>query len=253
VIEMNVSASRPVADAADEVVRSVLDPEMPYVTLGDLGVVGAVTADEDTGSVHVWLLPTFLGCPATEVIRQDVEAVLIAQGWTAVSVELRFDPPWTPDRITAQGRAKLAAEGIAPPAGSTRGASGPVSVSLGQRWAGAGEDGGRDRNASVRCPQCGAQGTELLSAFGAAPCQELRRCVVCREPFPAIKSDRGVVAGSASGSRAGSAAYAADAAWGKAEEVCAAVSCAGRRQRSQAKVIGPRARPPLPGRSEAAR
>jgi ring-1,2-phenylacetyl-CoA epoxidase subunit PaaD len=186
VIAMNVS----VANAA-EIVRSVQDPEMPYVTLGDLGVVGAVTADQDSKSVHVWLMPTYIGCPATEVIRQDVEAALIAEGWHAVAVELRFDPPWTPDRITAQGRAKLAAEGIAPPtggahAGGTRSASGPVSVSLGRRWTGPGEDG----DVSVRCPQCGAPQTELLSAFGPAPCQELRRCVSCREPFPAIKAAR---------------------------------------------------------------
>jgi len=238
---------------AVEAVRSVPDPEMPYVTLGDLGVVGAVTADEDAKSVHVWLLPTFLGCPATEVIRQDVEAALTAQGWTAVSVELRFDPPWTPDRITSQGRAKLAAEGIAPPTGGPRGASGPVSVTLGRRSNGPAEDDGTDGDAGVRCPQCGAPQTELLSAFGAAPCQELRRCVSCREPFPAIKSDRGVVAGSASGSRADCAAYAADAAWGKAEEGGALVLGVDRRERSQAEVIGPRARPLLPGRSEAAR
>ena len=198
VMKMNVSTSRSVVGAV-EAVRSVPDPEMPYVTLGDLGVVGAVIADEDAGSVHVWLMPTFLGCPATEVIRQDVEATLTAQGWDAVTVELRFDPPWTPDRITAQGRAKLAAEGIAPPVGAKRSmTAGPVSVSIGHRGGDLGEGGGEDAglddgldgDAGVRCPQCGAPGTELLSAFGAAPCQELRRCVSCREPFPAIKSSR---------------------------------------------------------------
>ncbi len=165
---------------------------MPYVTLGDLGVVGAVSADEDAGSVHVWLMPTFIGCPATEVIQKDVEAALTAQGWDSVTVELRFDPPWTPDRITAQGRAKLAAEGIAPPTGGKRStAVGPVSVSLGHRWSDAGENAGDD--AAVRCPQCGAPNTELLSAFGPAPCQELRRCVSCREPFPAIKNSRSLL------------------------------------------------------------
>jgi ring-1,2-phenylacetyl-CoA epoxidase subunit PaaD len=169
---------------------------MPYVTLGDLGVVGAVTADQDSKSVHVWLMPTFLGCPATEVIRQDVEAALIADGWRAVAVELRFDPPWTPDRITAEGRAKLAAEGIAPPSGGRRSASGPVSVSLGSVSPGSVSLGRRltdpatDSEISVPCPQCGAPRTELLSAFGPAPCQELRRCPSCREPFPAIKAGR---------------------------------------------------------------
>ena len=179
---------------------------MPYVTLGDLGVVGAVTADQDANSVHVWLMPTFLGCPATEVIRQDVEAALLAEGWRAVVVKLRFDPPWTPDRITAEGRSKLAAEGIAPPSGRRHGASGPVSVSLGPVSLGSGSpvpvslgsispgrrltDPAVDGEPGVSCPQCGAPQTELLSAFGPAPCQELRRCPSCREPFPAIKAGR---------------------------------------------------------------
>ena len=191
------------AARAVQTVRAIPDPEMPYVTLGDLGVVGAVTVGEDeqgVRSVHVWLSPTFLGCPATEVISRDVEAALTAEGWESVTVELRFDPPWTPDRITSQGRAKLAAEGIAPPVGGKRGGSGAVSVSLGRRWSdgadtGAGiGDSGDGADISVRCPQCGAAGTELLSAFGAAPCQELRRCTSCREPFPAIKSGHAAAA-----------------------------------------------------------
>jgi ring-1,2-phenylacetyl-CoA epoxidase subunit PaaD len=182
VIAMSASAT-----AAAELVRAVPDPEMPYVTLGDLGVVGDVTVPEGGGSVHVQLTPTYLGCPATEAIRQDVEAALIAAGYAAVAVELRFDPPWTPDRITPDGRAKLAAEGIAPPTGRsgapTRGqnaSAGPVFVSL----------GGMRADRAVPCPHCGAAETDLLSAFGAAPCQELRRCPACLEPFPAIKAAR---------------------------------------------------------------
>lgn len=182
--------------AAQEVVSAVPDPEMPYITLGDLGVVGAVRVDEYARSVHVELTPTYLGCPATEVIQQDVKAALLDAGWRSVAIELRFDPPWTPDRITRQGRAKLAAEGIAPPTGRTglkgtglkgtvskgtvsKGTdSGPVFVTLGPP------------PAAVRCPHCGAPQTDLLSAFGPAPCQELRRCASCREPFPAIKRAR---------------------------------------------------------------
>jgi ring-1,2-phenylacetyl-CoA epoxidase subunit PaaD len=114
------------------------------------------------------------------VIRKDVEAALDAEGWRSVTVELRFDPPWTPARITAEGRAKLAAEGVAPP-GSHRhqnaGVSGPVFVELSAPRPG------------VRCPNCGAPDTRLLSAFGPAPCQELRRCAACGEPFPAMKAD----------------------------------------------------------------
>ncbi len=166
---------------ARDIVSAVPDPEMPYVTLGDLGVVGAVRAYDDARSVHVELTPTYLGCPATEVIQQDVKAALLDAGWRSVVIELRFDPPWTPDRITSQGREKLAMEGIAPPAGrgGTKGADrGAVFVEL------------RRGPVDVRCPHCGAAQTELLSAFGPAPCQELRRCVACREPFPAIKPAR---------------------------------------------------------------
>lgn len=160
--------------SALEIVSAVPDPEMPYVTLGDLGVVGAVDGDEDTRSVRVELTPTYLGCPATEVIQQDVKAALLEAGWRTVAIELRFDPPWSPERITPQGRERLAAEGIAPPTGR-----GPVFVALGRA------------PADVRCPHCGAVQTELLSAFGPAPCQELRRCTACREPFPAIKAAHG--------------------------------------------------------------
>ena len=163
---------------ARDIVSAVPDPEMPYVTLGDLGVVGAVREDDDARSVHVELTPTYLGCPATEVIQQDVKAALLDAGWRSVAIELRFDPPWTPDRITSRGREKLAMEGIAPPTGRGRSKgtdSGAVFVTIGRA------------PAEVPCPRCGAAQTDLISAFGPAPCQELRRCASCREPFPAIK------------------------------------------------------------------
>jgi ring-1,2-phenylacetyl-CoA epoxidase subunit PaaD len=177
------SRGKDVATAA-RVVSAVPDPEMPYLTLGDLGVVREVSTDSPD-SVRVLLTPTYLGCPATEAIRGDVAAALRDAGWPRVAVEYRFDPPWTPDRITLEGRRKLAAEGIAPP-GSSRPAAavsvgpvsvGPVSVEL-------------SVPTRVLCPRCGAEETLLLSAFGAAPCQELRRCPACGEPFPAIKAAR---------------------------------------------------------------
>jgi len=177
---MNGHVTRSRAEQAEHVVRAVPDPEMPYITLGDLGVVSAVTVDADASSAQVTLLPTFLGCPATEVIRADVESALMAEGWDSVTVELRFDPPWTPDRITARGRAKLAEAGVAPTeTGGPRSGgpgSGPVFVELGAPRSG------------VPCPNCGARETRLLSAFGPAPCQELRRCASCAEPFPAMKA-----------------------------------------------------------------
>jgi len=163
---------------AVDIVRAVPDPEMPYLTLGDLGVVGEVTADAPD-SVHVRLTPTYLGCPATEVIARDVESALRGAGWRHVAVEYRFDPPWTPDRITPEGRRKLAAEGVAPPPART---GGPVLVQLTARPSAT--------PTRVTCPRCGAEETLLLSAFGATPCQELRRCGSCAEPFPAIKAAR---------------------------------------------------------------
>ncbi len=165
---------------AHSIVSAIPDPELPYLTLGDLGIV-AVHEDEPAGSVRVELTPTYLGCPATETIQRDVRTALLRAGRRSVTVVLRFDPPWTPERITARGRAKLAAEGVAPPgpARPAGRAAGPVFVEL-----------GRSRS-DVCCPRCGAPRTERLSAFGPAPCQELRRCTACLEPFPAIKPSPG--------------------------------------------------------------
>jgi ring-1,2-phenylacetyl-CoA epoxidase subunit PaaD len=163
-------------DRARRVVEGVPDPELPFVTLGDLGIVGEVTLDgsaaDDGRSVRVRLTPTYLGCPALEVIERDVVAALRADRWPAVSVEWSLTPPWTTDLITGAGREKLAAAGIAPPTGHAPagGPSGPIPVALG-----------------VRCPQCGSPETAVLSRFGASPCQELRRCARCAEPFPAIR------------------------------------------------------------------
>ena len=177
---MTVHEQRSSERTAVDVVRAVPDPEMPYLTLGDLGVVGEVTADAPD-RVHVRLTPTYLGCPATEVIARDVEAALREAGWPAVTVEYRFDPPWTPDRITEEGRRKLAAEGVAPPGRNSR-PDGPVFVALSPSLPAA--------DVAVDCPRCGARETRLLSPFGATPCQELRRCPACGEPFPAIKAAR---------------------------------------------------------------
>lgn len=175
-INMTVPDQRDIERTAVDVVRAVPDPEMPYLTLGDLGVVGEVTAGSPD-RVHVQLTPTYLGCPATEVIARDVEAALRGAGWPAVTVEYRFDPPWTPDRITEEGRRKLAAEGVAPPSRTRPDA--PVFVAL-----------SRSAPRAVDCPHCGAGETRLLSPFGSTPCQELRRCPACGEPFPAIKAAR---------------------------------------------------------------
>lgn len=161
--------------AAREIVRSLPDPEMPWVTLGDLGVVRTVRGGA-SGPVRVELTPTYLGCPAIEVMREDVAKALTDAGYLVESVGLRLDPPWTSAAITEEGRRKLEAAGIAPPAHlnlSSDSAAKPAATPVGL---------------GVRCPNCGSIETALLSRFGASPCQELRRCSACAEPFPAVRA-----------------------------------------------------------------
>jgi ring-1,2-phenylacetyl-CoA epoxidase subunit PaaD len=168
-----------------ELVDEVPDPEMPWVTLGDLGVVRSVDVIAPA-AVRVVLTPTYLGCPATEAIRQDVATSLRAAGWRDVQVELTFTPAWTPEMITARGRARLTAAGIAPPPGRAPAAPGESAASSGSS-----DRPGRrvvEVELAVRCPRCGSTDNRVLSRFGASPCQELRRCAGCREPFPAVRA-----------------------------------------------------------------
>lgn len=168
---------------AREIVCALPDPEMPWVTLGDLGVVRAVHGGA-SGSVRVELTPTYLGCPAIEAMRSDAADALVAAGYRVESVDLRLDPPWTPAAITEEGRRKLEAAGIAPPA----------HVNMNTDIATATSAHAPSKHAAtpvslgVRCPNCGSIETALLSRFGASPCQELRRCSACAEPFPAVRS-----------------------------------------------------------------
>jgi ring-1,2-phenylacetyl-CoA epoxidase subunit PaaD len=155
--------------SAHEIVSALPDPEMPWVTLGDLGVVRGVECGADK-TVRVELTPTYLGCPAIDAMRADVASALADAGYRVESVDLRLDPPWTPASITEEGRRKLAEAGIAPPP-HVSSSSASVELTLG-----------------VRCPHCGSIETSLLSRFGASPCQELRRCTACAEPFPAVRA-----------------------------------------------------------------
>jgi ring-1,2-phenylacetyl-CoA epoxidase subunit PaaD len=147
---------------------SVPDPELPVVTIGDLGIVRDVTVSS-SGVVEVVLTPTYSGCPATEVIRDDVHAALRARGFTEISIRTVLAPAWTTDWITEAGRRKLAAHGIVPPSG--RGSVGGVV----------------DLELGVRCPRCGSIETRLVSRFGSTPCQAMYRCTNCLEPFDRIK------------------------------------------------------------------
>jgi ring-1,2-phenylacetyl-CoA epoxidase subunit PaaD len=158
---------------AAAVAATVTDPELPMLTLADLGIIRDVR--EDLDGVVVTITPTYSGCPAMDAIRDDLTSALHAAGHRRVEVRTVLTPAWTTDWITAAGRDKLAAAGIAPPGSAPARVAGPVPLVLGPSR--------RD----VRCPQCGHAETELISAFSATACRELRRCPRCREPFEHMK------------------------------------------------------------------
>ncbi|KUL54948.1 1,2-phenylacetyl-CoA epoxidase subunit PaaD [Streptomyces sp. NRRL S-1521] len=146
---------------------SVPDPELPVLSLADLGVVRGVRVLAP-GKVDVELTPTYTGCPAIEAMTADIEQVLHEHGVAEVSVRTVLSPAWSTDDISAEGRRKLTEFGIAPP--RAHAAEGPVPLSL-----------------SIRCPHCGSTDTELLSRFSSTACKALRRCASCREPFDHFK------------------------------------------------------------------
>ncbi|MFE9092778.1 1,2-phenylacetyl-CoA epoxidase subunit PaaD [Streptomyces sp. NPDC007264] len=162
---------------------SVPDPEIPALTLEDLGVVRAVHA-RGTDAVEVELTPTYTGCPAVEAMSSDIERVLHEHGVRDVVVRKVLTPPWSTDDITDEGRRKLQEIGIAPPRVRHRQASGPVTVELGPTRTAVGAP---ESTAPVRCPHCGSSETELLSRFSSTACKALRRCLDCREPFDHFK------------------------------------------------------------------
>lgn len=150
------------------VLHTVLDPEVPALSLTDLGIVRAVRTAEP--GLEVVLTPTYSGCPATEVIAQSVVDALGAAGLGPVQITMQRAPAWTTDWISEDGRRKLHDYGIAPP--------GPVGAVQPIRLV---------RRDSVACPRCGSARTERLSAFGATACKALYRCLACREPFEHFK------------------------------------------------------------------
>jgi ring-1,2-phenylacetyl-CoA epoxidase subunit PaaD len=162
-----------VLGGAAEIAAGVCDPELPMLTLGDLGILRDVR--ESATGVVVSITPTYSGCPAMEAIRDDVRSALRAAGYDRVEVRTVLSPAWTTDWITDAGRAKLAAAGIAPPGAAPQRGPGPVPLVLGPP------------RGSVRCPHCGNPETERIAAFSATACRELRRCPACREPFEHVK------------------------------------------------------------------
>jgi ring-1,2-phenylacetyl-CoA epoxidase subunit PaaD len=127
-------------------------------------------------TVVVEITPTYTGCPAMDAIHDDLVHALERAGYRDVEVRTALSPPWSSDWITAEGRRKLAAAGIAPPGAAPRRTGGPVPLTLGPV-----------RGRGVRCPHCGSDDTAEVSRFGATPCRALRRCATCREPFEQVK------------------------------------------------------------------
>ncbi|GAA4799980.1 phenylacetate-CoA oxygenase subunit PaaJ [Streptomyces ziwulingensis] len=159
---------------ARHIAGQVPDPELPMLTLADLGVLREVRAEPD-GTVVAALTPTYSGCPAMAEMRAAVAARLTDAGCARVEVRTVLDPPWTTDWITPEGRRKLAAHGIAPPGPAPRPAPGPVPLLL------------SETRRAVPCPRCGAPDTEETSRFGSTSCKSLWRCRSCREPFEHVK------------------------------------------------------------------
>jgi ring-1,2-phenylacetyl-CoA epoxidase subunit PaaD len=148
-------------------VGEVPDPEVPVLTIADLGVLRGVRHEGD--EVVVTITPTYSGCPAMDMIRDEIALTLDSLGVEG-RVEMVLSPAWTTDWMTESGRAKLVEYGIAPPTGR-RADGGPVALSL-----------------TIRCPLCGSPDTTELSRFGSTSCKSLWRCNSCREPFDHFKS-----------------------------------------------------------------
>ena len=158
---MNIPADKktPEIDAVNQLLDQVTDPEIPVISIRELGILRDVQLEQDT--VVVVITPTYSGCPAMRHIRQDIEALLNKHGYTDHRIELKLAPAWTTDWMSEDGVKKLRDYGIAPPVARNKGA--------------------------VNCPQCGSPNTQLVSEFGSTACKSLYKCQQCLEPFDYFK------------------------------------------------------------------
>lgn len=153
-------------DGIRAVLNQVPDPEVPALTLNELGIIREVSIDGEV--IKVTLTPTYMGCPATHAIRDMVSEALVEAGYPAPTLYEQLSPAWTTDWITPEAREKLRQYGIAPP-------NGGCSTNTG------------NNNRPKACPLCGSTQTELVSAFGSTACKALYRCQSCKEPFEYFK------------------------------------------------------------------
>jgi len=156
------------SQAMEELLETVTDPEIPELSIMDLGIVRDWRIDG--GGCHIVLTPTYSGCPAYETIEQDLRAVLKEAGFAHVTIEKRYSPPWTTDWLSPRGRERLKTAGIAPPCA----VAGEAPVGVVRR--------------RVACPRCGSQNTEEISFFSSTACKAQHRCSDCLEPFEEFKA-----------------------------------------------------------------
>lgn len=187
---MVISEADPLLAQAAALAASVPDPEIPVITLGDLGIVRSV--QREAGRIVVTITPTYTGCPATEVIAADVRQILLENGFADAQVRLTLSPPWTTDWISETGRERLRAYGIAPPGRAAMQQDVVMRFVPRRRSAGAVSDmtdAAQEAapEAPITCPNCGSRKTEQLSAYGSTPCKAIHRCLACREPFDYFK------------------------------------------------------------------
>lgn len=150
--------------------ESVTDPEIPILTIGDLGILQDVNIDPSSGKVRVMITPTYIGCPAMDMISVNIKAALAEVDILDVEVVSLIEPVWTTDWITERGRDRLLAYGIAPPVQRTEDSSFLTG-----------------KSPAVPCPQCKSLHTEMISRFGSTACKSLYRCLDCLEPFDYFK------------------------------------------------------------------
>lgn len=152
-----------------EILQKVVDPEIPVLTIDDLGIIRDVNMDEDE-SIEVVITPTYSGCPAMDMIEVNIKAALQEAGFEKVKIRTVLSPAWTTDWISEEAKGKLKAYGIAPPVGG--------SVNKGELFG---------ESPMVECPNCGANNTKMISQFGSTACKALYQCQECREPFDYFK------------------------------------------------------------------
>jgi ring-1,2-phenylacetyl-CoA epoxidase subunit PaaD len=173
--ETQTPARQTAEQKAWAIAATVCDPEIPVLTVEDLGILRQVQLFDDGGlvpAVQVTITPTYSGCPAMDAIRDDLKAAFHKEGYPSVYVELVLAPAWTTDWMTEHGKAKLQEYGIAPPSGKAAagGHAGKVRLTL-----------------AVKCPQCSSLNTKELTRFGSTSCKALFVCQDCKEPFDYFK------------------------------------------------------------------